>query len=327
MSGTIFSDSDSKIIKVEAVDSQDDTASKTSADNLSQMKQSQCLILTEGSVSRVMSTYQCVVCLDIITPPILQCQNGHLLCVSCRKSLLTHICPQCGVELSDKDIRNSALEQLAVNLGLKFACPYNIAGCAVTTTLNERLTHQRLCEHRPYECPDIGGKSKCEWTGFRDQVYDHLIDCHKYSVKYMKEKKRNPNTGQEVSSITFECKYDLMTELSHKSLYWMHLINYENDQLLFVTTRDSGPNLRMTFKSFLSYIGEQKGGDKLTYTIEMKNLRTGSLLQFKDSPKSIRQTVSKLMSIGPGLGFDNYMAYRYSVDRKFNIVIEIMQKS
>ncbi|XP_037819259.1 uncharacterized protein LOC119608801 [Lucilia sericata] len=44
-------------------------------------------------VQTVLSLIECPVCLDTITPPAMQCQNGHLLCVNCR--IRAEKCPVC----------------------------------------------------------------------------------------------------------------------------------------------------------------------------------------------------------------------------------------
>ncbi|XP_075146193.1 uncharacterized protein LOC142220753 isoform X2 [Haematobia irritans] len=44
-------------------------------------------------VQCVLNVLECPVCLDTITPPAMQCQNGHLLCVDCR--IRSESCPVC----------------------------------------------------------------------------------------------------------------------------------------------------------------------------------------------------------------------------------------
>lgn len=44
-------------------------------------------------VQTVLSLLECPVCLESITPPAMQCQNGHLLCVNCR--IRAEKCPVC----------------------------------------------------------------------------------------------------------------------------------------------------------------------------------------------------------------------------------------
>ncbi|KAM7363310.1 uncharacterized protein ACRADG_000264 isoform 1-T4 [Cochliomyia hominivorax] len=44
-------------------------------------------------VQMILGLIECPVCLDTITPPAMQCQNGHLLCVNCR--IRAEKCPVC----------------------------------------------------------------------------------------------------------------------------------------------------------------------------------------------------------------------------------------
>lgn len=44
-------------------------------------------------VQKILGLIECPVCLDTITPPAMQCQNGHLLCVNCR--IRAEKCPVC----------------------------------------------------------------------------------------------------------------------------------------------------------------------------------------------------------------------------------------
>ena len=43
--------------------------------------------------SEINDFINCVVCNEIILPPILQCAKGHLICSECKKHCNT--CPQC----------------------------------------------------------------------------------------------------------------------------------------------------------------------------------------------------------------------------------------
>lgn len=46
-----------------------------------------------NSTSALASLFECPVCFDYVLPPILQCQNGHLVCSTCRQKLTC--CPTC----------------------------------------------------------------------------------------------------------------------------------------------------------------------------------------------------------------------------------------
>ncbi|KAK5639032.1 hypothetical protein RI129_011524 [Pyrocoelia pectoralis] len=59
-------------------------------------------------VSSVLSFMECPVCLDTISPPAHQCENGHLVCLKCRTK--TERCPVCRIRLSR--VRSLLAEQI-----------------------------------------------------------------------------------------------------------------------------------------------------------------------------------------------------------------------
>ncbi|KAF5275362.1 hypothetical protein FQR65_LT04190 [Abscondita terminalis] len=49
-------------------------------------------------MSSILSVLECPVCLDTISPPVYQCDNGHLVCLRCRTR--TERCPVCRIRLT-----------------------------------------------------------------------------------------------------------------------------------------------------------------------------------------------------------------------------------
>ncbi|GFG32334.1 hypothetical protein Cfor_02729 [Coptotermes formosanus] len=119
----------------------------------------------------VASLFECPVCFGYILPPILQCQNGHLVCSNCRPKLTR--CPKCRGPLGN--IRNLAMEQTATTV--MFPCKYSTSGCAVSLLHTEKEEHEEACEFQPYSCPCPG--ASCEWQGSLEEVAAHLIMSHK----------------------------------------------------------------------------------------------------------------------------------------------------
>lgn len=110
---------------------------------------SQCGVPAAGS--DLVSLFECPVCFDFVLPPIIQCQNGHLVCSSCRQKLTT--CPTCRVPISSQ-IRNLPMEKLAVTM--MFPCKYMTSGCSATLPYLEKPDHEDSCEFKPYQCPCPG---------------------------------------------------------------------------------------------------------------------------------------------------------------------------
>ncbi|XP_075394524.1 E3 ubiquitin-protein ligase Siah1-like [Tenrec ecaudatus] len=123
------------------------------------------------SNSFLVSLFECPVCFDCVLPPILQCQNGHLVCSNCHPKL--EFCPTCRVLL--RSIRNLALEKLASFV--QFPCKYAPWGCEKILAHTEKAEHQENCEFRLYSCPFPG--ASCKWLGLMNDTMPHLMDKHK----------------------------------------------------------------------------------------------------------------------------------------------------
>jgi hypothetical protein len=66
---------------------------------------------------------ECPVCFQTSTPPIMQCVEGHVLCLTCCAKLKA-ACPMCKAAVS---CRNRALENMCE--GQLFPCAHAAAGC------------------------------------------------------------------------------------------------------------------------------------------------------------------------------------------------------
>ena len=97
------------------------------------------------------SMFECPVCFDYVLPPIMQCQNGHLVCSSCRTKLSS--CPTCRVPIAN-NIRNLFMEKLASTM--MFPCKYSSSGCPASLTHTDKIEHEESCEFKPYSCPCPG---------------------------------------------------------------------------------------------------------------------------------------------------------------------------
>ena len=64
-------------------------------------------------MQEVAELFECSVCLDEMKPPvkIFQCQNGHVMCESCKNHPTMKKCPTCRHGL-DAMIRNIGMEKL-----------------------------------------------------------------------------------------------------------------------------------------------------------------------------------------------------------------------
>lgn len=104
-----------------------------------------------SAASDLTSLFECPVCFDYVLPPIMQCQNGHLVCTSCRTKVTC--CPTCRVPIAN-NIRNLPMEKLAVTM--MFPCKYSSSGCSTSLLYTDKIEHEESCEFKPYQCPCPG---------------------------------------------------------------------------------------------------------------------------------------------------------------------------
>lgn len=109
--------------------------------------------------------FQCGVCLELPTSPILQCQNGHTLCQDCYRRCNT--CPQCRCFMNQKNpIRALMLEQIAEKL--TFPCPHE--GCDCHVKFKDMPKHKRFCCFGPVHCLNC----RMEFSGAEEWAAHHL---------------------------------------------------------------------------------------------------------------------------------------------------------
>ena len=112
----------------------------------------------------------CPVCYDVIISPILQCGEGHLICMDCLGHITQPLkCPTCREPYpSDAPARNRALEQLVAQMTV--SCAY----CRGKYKACDRDAHNAICSGRPIDCPYTG----CHATVPLNGLAEHLREEH-----------------------------------------------------------------------------------------------------------------------------------------------------
>lgn len=81
----------------------------------------QSLDKLSGAMSTILAAMECPICFDTIPPPVIQCQNGHLICAMCRRR--SERCPVCREKYSPG--RSLIAEQIFTSLTEAFNLPNN----------------------------------------------------------------------------------------------------------------------------------------------------------------------------------------------------------
>ncbi|PNT78364.1 hypothetical protein BRADI_1g78140v3 [Brachypodium distachyon] len=128
-----------------------------------------------GGISMRIDTdlLDCSICFEPLSPPLYQCQNGHVACFSCwsRLSNKCHVCSHDAIFA-----RNIALEKIVESI--KSSCAYAKWGCSKLVSYAQRSVHEEACLFAPSTCPIPGcgyrGFTGC-WSGHF--LVDHSADC------------------------------------------------------------------------------------------------------------------------------------------------------
>jgi len=118
--------------------------------------------------SNINSTLECPICMNYLSPPVIQCCNGHSICGKC--SSMTEKCPECRIKLNQAN-RNLTLEKILEGIQLK--CQFE--ECQVVTSLAKRSQHMDECPFNPYLQCVI---EQCQWVGKEEDLLNHLKRTH-----------------------------------------------------------------------------------------------------------------------------------------------------
>ena len=94
----------------------------------------------------IWKTLECPVCMEIVTPPVNQCELGHHVCYDCWNQIPE--CPLC--KGRRMEIRNFVAEAMVEKIPLP--CKYRMDGCNIITLPNDRRAHEETCEYRSFKC-------------------------------------------------------------------------------------------------------------------------------------------------------------------------------
>jgi len=244
------------------------------------------------------SLFDCPVCFDYVFPPILQCQNGHLVCSNCRQKL--SCCPTCRVPISS-NIRNLPMEKLAS--AMMFPCKYVSSGCTLNLHFKEKIEHENICEMKPYQCPCPG--SSCKWYGRLDQVMNHLMHQHK-----------------SITTLQGEDIVFLATDVSLSgAVDWVMIQSCFSNHFMLVLEKQEKNTGYQQFFAVVQLIGTPKQAEHFVYRLELNKSRRK--LTYEATPRSIDEGVQSAINSSDCLVFDTHIAQLFAENGNLGINVTI----
>lgn len=125
-----------------------------------------------GEKKVLLDELECIVCNEIMAPPIYSCTIGHSVCCQCRNKI--DKCPTCQAQYLGT--RNFPLEKLTEFM--TYPCKNQINGCNFTGT------PRKLCHHEDNDCPvkliccPLSLEMDCSWKGVFQRMSEHMNNCH-----------------------------------------------------------------------------------------------------------------------------------------------------
>lgn len=111
----------------------------------------------------------CPICFDWFRGEIFQCEEGHMVCATCKPSLPQDLCPTCRVPMGR--IRARGAENILSKVTMP--CRWKDAGCDKLATKTDRESHEKRCAFYQYWCP-----FDCDHACGKDEMTDHIEEEH-----------------------------------------------------------------------------------------------------------------------------------------------------
>ncbi|KAI3761014.1 hypothetical protein L1987_51419 [Smallanthus sonchifolius] len=115
----------------------------------------------------------CPICLDPLSTPVFQCENGHIACSLCCTKVKRK-CPSCCMPIGYNRCR--AIEKVIESV--KVSCKNAQYGCKKTMTYSNKTEHEQMCPHATCFCPH----PSCTFAGSSKNMYLHFGIQHAAST-------------------------------------------------------------------------------------------------------------------------------------------------
>ncbi|XP_054920722.1 E3 ubiquitin-protein ligase sina-like [Dermacentor andersoni] len=228
-------------------------------------------------VSELARLFRCLACGECVRPPIVQCSQGHLICVSCREKDST--CPECLAPIGDT--RVPSMEKVAAIIFTP--CRHSIHGCRAQLTFSDQREHEKNCEFRPFSCALPW--TKCTWNGPLCTIDSHIRQAH-----------NAPLLSGETVVFTID---DADGAWFGKRLRLQSCLGRSFLLVFWREHEDASKGCCLVAQ----LIGDPREVDRFTYRVDVTREGARSLT-WKDRPRSLHESVESALASRDCLFFD-----------------------
>ncbi|TVU17666.1 hypothetical protein EJB05_33714 [Eragrostis curvula] len=128
-------------------------------------------LLIEGVTVENAGVLDCGVCFLPLSPPVFQCDVGHIVCAACRAKL--EVAGSCHVCRDPTEFHRCFDVEKILN-SILVPCLHAAHGCKTKPVYHDREDHARSCTHAPCHCPG----EACGFVGSVTALLDHIAATH-----------------------------------------------------------------------------------------------------------------------------------------------------
>lgn len=151
--------------------------------NKNERKEENSKTMGDKKLDWLLRELECIVCNELMAPPIYSCTRGHSLCSNCRSQI--EKCPSCLATY--EGARNFTLEKLTEHL--EYPCKNQSFGCPFVGTPQNIRDHESKCPVKIIACP-LRSEVECDFKGVLLKLIAHLEVCHRDSLDFTLDCKR-----------------------------------------------------------------------------------------------------------------------------------------
>jgi len=267
---------------------------------------------------------ECPVCLDYPrSRPIYTCDNGHIVCPTCRAGLKAKMCPTCrDFNLKPDKFVDMLADKMLTDVMAK--CRFAAHGCKKQDKLGTIAHHEERCQYREVHCP-AKHRGACQWIGSLAKMIVHVKDAACIQIL------RCDNVNEPFKSFIGDFSQADMTVFNRTQVtHWKPVLLVSRtvvQYLLYLTIQRSAAGLwyihvrtfspesllhRITVKLELFKSGEENPGHKYIYegganSNKLSNeeaMATGKFLILTDAQMKLLKTEQTIFEYKVSVSID-----------------------
>lgn len=253
--------------------------------------------------SKFAKSLECPICFELPRKgPIPQCDNGHLLCSSCRKKIT--LCPVCKSQL--RGVRSLLAEEVLETIPMH--CSFKQFGCEENLPAEKRSQHESECSYRLVICPCQSCSVKVSLV----QLSDHTAKDHKIKPGFhsCKIQVKETHFGEVTSS-------------SPGEWFWLpHEHEFKGRKFYNISMQNYSAGL-WYFWVYLA--GTQDEAKDYKFSFSFENSDGGEYLNFGGVVNSIDMPRADVIKNGSYCVFPNSLAKKFLKNGNLEFEIEVFQ--